>query len=287
MTFNALETSRQKGSPSNLLLFKYGTQEGAYYAYTLGDRRITHNSIVYEPSPIDLPETSANGTLDRAVVEIGIPLNSGLGQLLRNQSQSSVVSLIVRQGHIGDPDNEWPVVFVARVLGGSIETPMMRLYCEPVSTSLRRQMLKRHFMRQCPFELYGPLCKANKAAATASYVPETVQDFGVTMPIGWVLPAIALRYLGGIAKWSGVGGDQVRTIVRVTSDRVLTFSGRTKDLTGGELIELSYGCSHVLALAGSVLSGDCKDVHNNILNYGGQFLMPLENPISVTKNIFY
>jgi hypothetical protein len=48
------------------------------------------------------------------------------------------VSLIIRQGHIGDPDSEFLVIWAGRIVAAHREGGEAVLSGEPVSTSLRR-----------------------------------------------------------------------------------------------------------------------------------------------------
>ena len=50
MTFQTIETSRQKGEPVTLYRFRYS--ETANFAYTDAEQAITHGGITYEPIPI-------------------------------------------------------------------------------------------------------------------------------------------------------------------------------------------------------------------------------------------
>ena len=87
-------------------------------------------------------------------------------------------------------------------------------------------------------------------------------------------------YLGGLVEWINVnnGLKEIRTITALRPDgTAVTIRGVMRGLTPGTQINLIRGCNHLMS--------GCY-THNNILNYGGQPFIPLENPLS-TKNQFY
>ena len=80
-------------------------------------------------------------------------------------------------------------------------------------------------------------------------------------------------------EWAADGHSSIRTIVSVTGVKTgIGIRGNLRGLTVGSSIKITFGCNR--------LQSDCADLHNNILNFGGQPAIPLENPLS-QKNIFY
>lgn len=285
MSFETFEESRTRGVPTTLLLFRYGENAGAYYAYTAGDTPVTHTDatlgpITYRPIPVEMSEFTSSGTLDKQKFDVTVPRTAEIATLLRTYPPSSSVNLTVRQGHLSDPDNEWQVVWLGRVLACTREGSRVKLNCEPVQTALRRVAMRRHYMRPCPLALYGSGCKASLSAASSSYVPESILASSIVMPVGWTTPQLAVKYAGGVAMWDGGGGVERRSILGVGEDlRTLRLSGPTVGLAGGETVSVAFGCSHALTLTDGVLTGDCVDLHDNILNYGGQPWIPEQNPV--------
>jgi len=285
MSFETIEESRALGAPTTLLLFRYGENDGAFYAYTAGDTPVTHvdpvlGSITYRPIPVEMSEFTSSGTLDKQKFDVTVPRTAEIAALMRTYPPGYSVNLTVRQGHLSDQDNDWPVVWLGRVLACTREGNRVKLNCEPMQTSLRRVALRRRYMRPCPLVLYGVKCKASMSAASSSHIPDTIGATAIVMPAGWASAEMALKYAGGVASWAGGGGQERRTILAVGDDlRTLRLSGPTAGLTGGEAVSVAFGCSHTLALVDGALSGDCVDLHDNVLNYGGQPWIPEENPV--------
>jgi len=282
MTFASYETSRDAGKPVDLYFFRHGSDPAAYYAYTDADFPLTvdhgDGPITYEAVPIRRGEISSTGTLDRSTLEVSTARDAELADLFRVYPPSQVVTLIIRQSHLDDPDEEFPVVWTGRIVSSSRKKDSSVSYsCEPVSTSMRRPGLRRHYQYGCPHALYGPQCSANKAAATVTATVDSISGTSVTLDTGWNAHDVS-KYLGGMIEWTNDDGQQeMRTILRVTGD-TLSCSGILRDLDVGATISVILGCSQQL--------GDCKDLHNNIVNYGGQPWIPLKNPVGFYNNYY-
>jgi len=282
MTFASYESSRDLGKPVDLYYFRYGSDPDAYYAYTDADFPLTvdhgDGPITYDAVPIKRGEISSTGTLDRTTLEVSTARDAELADLFRVYPPAQVVTLIIRQSHLDDPDEEFPVVWTGRIVGSSRKKDSTVSYsCEPVSTSMRRPGLRRHYQYGCPHALYGIQCGANKAAATVTATVESISGTEVTLDAGW--NAIdASKYLGGMIEYENADGEtEIRSILRVTGD-MLTCSGILRDLAPAATISVILGCSRQM--------GDCKDIHDNIVNYGGQPWIPLKNPIGFYNNYY-
>lgn len=279
MTFAPKEISRYQGKPVSLYTFVYGDGPTSFYAYTDAEQEIVFGGVTYQPIPIDRGAYSSSGTLDKAAIEIRIPQDLPLAELFRVYPPSQVVNLFIRQGHLNDPDNQFLVCWTGRVLSCSREDNQARFSCEPISTSLKRNGLRRPYQYGCPHVLYGPQCRANKSAATTTVTPTSAEGVTVTLPVGWAGAGQAQKYLGGLVQWVSTSGDTViRTILRVTGTNVFTVSGVIVGLAEGGLVKMILGCNHQM--------NDCLSLHNNIHNYGGQPWIPTKSPLGMRSQYY-
>ena len=109
MTFAAIEESRTKGEPVALYHFQYGEASDKFFGYTDAEVPITNAGKLYVPLPITMGAVRSSGTLDRQSIEVRTPQNADLAELFRLTPPSQVVTLVVRQGHIGDPDSQFQI----------------------------------------------------------------------------------------------------------------------------------------------------------------------------------
>lgn len=285
MSFSDLEESRALGRPAYLALVRYGTNPEAFYAYTTSEYPVVFDGVTYAPAPLRIPNRTSSGELDKTTLEVEVPRDLAVAELFRVTPPSFVVALTIRQGHIDG--TEFPAVWVGRILGSVREGSVAKLLCEPSSTSLKRVALRRNYMYSCPHVLYGPQCRANKAAATISAPVEALTGSRITLPVGWDTPERAPKYLGGVIEWDGDAGPVVRGVVGLSDDRILQLSGSTQELEVGMTVRVSLGCSHNFELVGGQPVSDCQDLHNNILNFGGHPFIPTDNPIGTRLNLYY
>lgn len=283
MSFDTFETSVAAGNPVQLFQFIYGSEAGEYYAYTDHTAELTIGGVTYAPVPIERSEINANGTLDKSAIRINTDIGTEIAEIFRVYPPPNVVSLVIRQGHIGDPDTEFLVVWAGRIVAANREHGEIALSGEPISTSLRRPGLRRHYQYGCPHQLYGPQCQANKAAATVSSTVSAIDGATVTLAAGWNGAFAAEKFLGGMLEWDTPGGSvDRRTILRITGD-VLSLSGVPTNLAITDAVDVVLGCNH---RAYAEDDGDCQPLHDNINNYGGCRWIPTKNPIGTYNNYY-
>lgn len=276
MSFADTESSRIKGRPVNLFMIRYGESPNSYYAYTDGSADQTVDGVTYQAQPVMRGAIVVKGSMDKANLEIRMSIDLEVAELFRVYPPASVVSITIYQKHLSDGDGEFFVIWAGRVTSSKRNPPELILTCEPIRTTLKRLGLRRHYQYSCPHVLYGDWCRANKAAATTSGTISSISSTRLTMLGGWGAGDTS-RYLGGLIEWTNALGDvEVRSIIRV-SGNVLTMSGTARDLSPGDVVAVSRGCSRDMAGCNS---------HNNIQNFGGCPFIPTKNPIG-RLNQFY
>lgn len=250
-----------------------------HYAYTDAERPFTFRGITYQPIPIRCGNVNASGKLDKSLFEVRVPRSAPITDLFRAYPPSQPISLILRQGHINDPDDEFLAVWTGRVLSSSREDNETVFACEPTSSSLRRPGLRRNYQIGCPYVLYGAGCFANKAAATRTATISSMTPTSVTLASGWNGSHAVGKFAQGMVEWeTSEGTKEIRSILRVNGN-TLTLSGLLRGLAPAMPISVILGCNHQ--------TSDCINLHNNIHNYGGCPTIPLKNPLSAGVNNFY
>lgn len=297
MSFDQRENSRYSGTPVSLYLIQgaENSDEGGNIGpfgfnngETIINRKIGVNDLgqdiilPFYPWPIKNSAITHDGTLDKSDVTISMSLGSEIDQLFLAYPPSQVVNLTIFEGHIGDPATEenYPAIWLGRILGSTYKKNEIELSCQPVSTSLKRPGLRRNYQIGCPHVLYGSQCRASRAAATVARSVVSVTRNRV-MVDGWLGAQFGL-YVGGLLEWinSDTGVRELRTIANVLNDSgtsVIVIRGIARGLAAGTQLSVIRGCNRQMS--------GCNQ-HNNIQNYGGQPFIPLENPLS-SKNQFY
>ncbi|RWX68928.1 hypothetical protein EN780_07850 [Mesorhizobium sp. M4B.F.Ca.ET.089.01.1.1] len=301
MTFGIRESSRYRGQPVSLYLIQGATtDDGAPvgpYAYNNGEAPITRSvldaegnpvNIEFIPWPIKNSNISHDGTLDKSDITVTMAFGSEMDDLFLAYPPSDVVNLTIFEGHIGDDVTEenFPAVWMGRITSSADnDSNEQELSCVPVSTSIKRPGLRRNYQVGCPHVLFGPQCRASKVAATVDREFVSVTRNKITIDVS--LGATYARYVGGLLQWINAdnGRKELRTISAVRADGLeVTIRGIARGLVAGNPLSVIRSCNHQMTgcnqHTNSVTGG------SNIKNYGGQFGIPLENPLS-QKNQFY
>lgn len=283
MTFGAQESSRQNGSPITLVMIRYGSGANNFYALTNAEQVVQHGGVEGGYKPISIKHSSIKRliTLDDTTLTLSLPSSHPMATRWRGYPPTEVTSVVIRQGHADS--NDFKVKWLGRVLGHrDVQGGVSEFVCEPRSSSLLRGGLSRNWQHGCPLLLYSQgegLCNADKARATREF-PITAADGGrVSLGGGFNdLGAARLDYLTGMVEWrTSDGRREVRSIMAINEQGVMTLDGPVKDLNIGDTIKASWGCNH----RPYAPEGDCQRLHANIVNYGGQPLIPTENPIGI------
>ena len=259
--------------------FGFDAGEFGPYAFCDGEEPITRAGITYQPFPISISDITSNGNLDKSDITVTLARGSIFENEFIGFPVSHVVNLIVFQGHTNDAPTlfDYPAIWVGRVGAPAFENETIAFNCVPVSTSIQRPGLRRNYQLSCPHVLFGPQCRASRNDATVTRTVTAISGNSVTF--NTALPLAAAKYKGGLLEWTADGHSSIRTIVSVTGAKTdVGIRGNLRGLTVGASIKITFGCNR--------LQSDCADLHHNILNFGGQPSIPLENPLS-QKNIFY
>lgn len=292
MSFADFEESRAAGNPVQCYLFRYGAEEGEYFAYTAAtevvaiDHGAPLGSIDYYPVPVQRETINSDGTLDKQALKLNLDVGAGLAEIFRIYPPSDVITLTIFEGHLDDPDGEFLAVWGGRIVSASREHGELVLSGEPVSTQLRRPGLRRHYQYGCTHLLYAGQsgkvgCHASKAAGTVTSTVAALSGTTVTLDSGWEGSKPPAKFQRGMVEWTPAGASvQRRTILRVTGD-VLTLAGLATNLDVGDSIDVVLGCNHKAFAP----DGDCEALHDVVPDYGGQPWIPIKNVIGV--NPFY
>jgi hypothetical protein len=284
MAFEFYEISRQLGEPFMLYLFTYGGEipgspsVSQSFAYTDAEQMVVHGGNAYEPLAIMRDAITASGSLDRSALAVRMQRDAGFASLFQIWPPTQVITLVIRQGHIGDADADRLVVWSGRVLSVGREGDECVISCEPVSSSLRRPGLRRHYQIGCPHVLYGAQCQASRPAATVTATIASISGLSVTLNAGWEGVFPAAKFLDGLLTWvNDNGSTETRRILSVNSN-TLSLNGFLRDLEVAMSVDVILGCNHQM--------DDCADLHNNIHNHGGCPWIPVKNPVGI-RNQFY
>lgn len=279
MSTGDIEITNALGEPMELYRFEYGAGALTVFTYTDGDFAVTSGGEEYRPIPIEREALNASGTLDKSALEVSVPENSALADVFRVSPPANVMRLTIWQCH-WDPDERaitTPLaIWAGRVLSCGRAGHWATFECEPITSSLRRVGLRRHWQYMCPHVLYGDRCRATSGDHTVGATAQSVDRRSVT-----VSGEAGNQWNGGMIEFTPTGEPTTRlTITRVQYDSDsgstrFELAGVLRGLAAGDEFNLVRGCSHTL--------DECRDVFDNAPNFGGMPWIPRDNPHGSTR----
>lgn len=280
MSYTDFEMERAEGQPATLYLIQWGTASSSIFAYTDSDIPIVYDGITYEPTVIGRAAIEASGGLDRKSLEIDITPKAGFITMYANYPPSVKVGLTIMQGHITDDTEDYRVVWTGVIKNVNREPPYAKIVGEPLDSLMARPGLRRYYMYGCPHVLYSTrTCRANKETHKRLLTPTFIGSNFIRFGAGWEGAIAREKYIGGYIEWTDLQGNtQIRTVVKFGATQNELLIGNSRELAAGQQVALYAGCNRQ--------TSDCKDLHNNYVNYGGQPFIPLENPVDFV-NRFY
>lgn len=280
MGYETFEMSRKEGQPATLYLFQWGTASASVFAYTDSDVPITHDGITYEPTVIGRAGIEASGSLDGKALEIDITPKASLVRMYADFPPSVKVGLRIMQGHLTDTDADFRAIWTGVVKNVNREPSYAKIIGEPLDSLLARPGLKRYYMYGCPYVLYNErTCRANPETHKKLLTPIFIGGNFIRFSAGWEGSVAREKYIGGYVQWTdSQGNTQIRTAIDFGATENEIIIGNTRNLAAGQQLAFYVGCQRN--------EEDCRTLHNNIVNYGGQPYIPLENPVDYS-NRFY
>lgn len=245
----------------------------AVYRYTNADHNLTRNGVEWTAIPISRQAYKSSGKSKSIGLEITVPVIADISNLFTSFPPPDVVKVTILQGHLNDPEEEVMSAWVGRVLSTAKKGRETSLSCESILSSMQRPGLRRNWQVACPYQLYGEMCNADMEAAVTRATVVSMSGNTILFQAGWNGDIPFSKYGGGMLRWAGDMGTEYRMILNIDDSGQMTYVGPIRALAEGTAVDIILGCGHSI--------DDCRNLHNNIQNYGGDAWIPLVNP---TKN---
>lgn len=283
MTYNSLEVSNSSGRPVALYLFQYGN---TYWRYTTSDADITLGLDENDDPAIWLAQTITDsgvrqGGSDQNDLTITVQGDNPVAELFRNGQPNGKVWLTVRRWHIGDPDDETPLLWSGTVLNAIYEEDLSAATIKGRSLggTYDRQGLRLAWGRMCPHVLYGIGCNvaASNAKEDHGYPYEIATLDGTSFTVlDYVEPtenAGSGGFTGGFVEWTRGDGSFNRRGIEKQVGNNFQLLGTTAGLEVALEVTLYPGCARNTTA--------CK-TFDNLPNYGGFPHLPGKSPFDGT-----
>lgn len=262
-----------RGASKPLYAYRVTHPGGPDILFTSSDRLHTVDGQICQRFPVRHSRVVASGSLDNSEMEIETSFSNPLVELFRTSAPEYVVNIAILRAE-ADSFSSVPI-WHGRITSFARKGARVTFNCEPVSTQMRRPGLRRTYQLNCPHELYGPQCKADINAFTYSAFISAIDGRALTLVDGWKPSDRDIyHFVGGVLR----AGDIRRQINWVLNDNQIIMDDQAFDLEVGGEVALALGCGRNMWF--------CRNVFNNIGNYGGQPWIPLDNPLGGINNFY-
>lgn len=268
MTYSAFEESNEAGRPIALYSFRYGNTE---WFYCTADEDKTVAGDTYLARAITDQGVTQGGS-DQNDFRIAVQADHPLVPLFRNGQPNGKVWLEVRRWHIGDPDNEVPLLWSGTVIS-VLETDdaAYELVCRSLGGSYDRQGLRLAWGRMCPHVLYDIGCNVNNSNPKEAHAYPRV----LASLTGTRFTCVAHSepeegtFSGGFLELTREDGSFDRRGIEYQVGNDFLVLGSTRGLSVGDEVTLYPGCPRNTT--------SCK-AFDNLPNYGGFPHLPGKSP---------
>lgn len=255
--------------PVELYKFSY---QGNFLYYTSGAETQNWMGGTYLPYPIKRTHIASQAASIDQTLEVTAFRDFPPAQLFRVQAPSAIVNLTVLRKCQPDWDNQFASIWIGKALNAAwITNNEVKLQCESDLSSMRRLSLRRRYQLGCSYALYGRGCNLVASAFQLSASVFTVSGRAVYIPsmAGYADNYFAGGYLSYVSPLSGITETFA---IRSSATGVMQLPLTPYGLSTATAVAVFPGCNHTTTV--------CKNIFNNLPNYGGQPLIPNVNPFA-------
>ncbi|HEY1404160.1 MAG TPA: phage BR0599 family protein [Pyrinomonadaceae bacterium] len=269
MTLDAQEVHPYRGTPQRLFLFQ---MEGIQWPYVAGDRPKVYNSIVYEPTMIEMPGISQALSEDSPTIEITMDANNAVALQFVPYQPIYPIRVRVYRHHVEDPDDQYVTELIGECVNAvfNMEEGTATINVRMFASNLDRRVPWPVYQKVCNYATYGPGCRVNPNLFKTETNVGAVDGDQITAQ-AFADKAAEKNdpkwYVGGLIKRMSTG--EARFVVAQDGAN-LYVSAPFVDLKPGDAI---------MALAGDDRhKSTCEDKFNNLHRFFGFPWVPTKNP---------
>lgn len=268
MTFAAIETSPDSGSPIELYLFEIG---GERFAYNNTEQDVTVAAILYEASPVKRSRITLSSDAVNSRVTVELPGDNLFSRLYIGVIPGELPQVTISQYHETDPDEEIFLIFDGFVstVGFSNNLRQADIICSPITAATGKFVPRHTFQSLCNHSLYDDFCTQQETDFEETVTVDSISDR--LMTLSGLSTTAAGYWEGGFIQI----GTEYRQIMTQASN-VMTLDLPFLENPVGMPARALPGCDHVI-------DGDCQNTFGtgpagNSLNHGGFPYVPSKNP---------
>ncbi len=267
MSFAALETSTESGSPAELYEF---TADSGVYRYTSAADDVVISGVTYaQLNGLSRSAIEDAGDIYKSGLTVTAPEDFLISSFFEVYPPSDVVTLALKRVQLADL-TDVKTFWLGRILNVAWAPGHSTITCESLFSRLKQPGLRRIYARTCPYVLYGNECKAVATSflETASLDAMSADGFSISSatfaghPDGY--------YAGGKMTFDAGGGVIAKRGIRAHTADTITLTHPIVGLTAASTVDVYPGCAHTKEV--------CQGSFGNLVNFGGFPYIPAINP---------
>lgn len=285
MPVSGMMRSRDRGRDADLFEIIYGDNPGNVLRYTNSERDVVWNAMTFTAIPITHSGLDNKGRDSGTPIKVTVPSNVEAARLFQGVPPRRLVFFRLWMGDVSYSrtpsgwvsEGIFNLVFSGNVIESSRKGQQTILTCDTLGAGMKRPGLGRFYQRECTHVLYGERCRADKLAAEHATTVSSIVSREVTLASGWAGTTAISDFRGGLAEWTSDRGKESAFIVNVAGDTI-TLDYAPYGLAETDAISVFLGCPRTFDA--------CTNLHNNAVNFGGQFGIPDKSGDPFFDNIY-
>ena len=266
-SFDAFETSQESSRPLEVYEFAIG---GTTYRYTSAEDEITLGGNTYSPKAIARDAITQSSEDRTRSLGITLPGNDAFAAQYKEIAPGSkaTVSIIRLQRDESPTFDTQVLAYKGEVKSVSFPNDgyVALVNCQGIESAFNQVLPRFTYSGQCNHVLYDPGCGVDPSSFDLIGTVSAVSGSVITLP-GANAQADGY-WTAGYA--TPVGSDDFRLILAHTGNDLTLLLPFATDVSGQQ-VQIFAGCDHVL-------TGDCANKFDNVLEFGGFAFVPTRNP---------
>jgi uncharacterized protein len=232
------------------------------YRITGGDRDITWNGYTWKAEQVASSEVGTSTNTNDFEVSLTLPIRHALCQRYLAQGsppRQIVVTIYEYQPELDDAEQMWIGYITSMSADFASHVASFRIPSR-LTRSLQRKVSSITSGPECPHVLYGPDCRADDSTRKVTTTITSVDGRRVSVAdLGPYIGDAGVFELGDLLHVAS--GETMTIFTQFGDGREMDLQGPLPELAIGEVVTLRLGCDHT--------RNTCRDIFDNMDNYGG------------------
>lgn len=239
--------------------------EGAFYRYTSSATQVVVNGDTFNPISVVRAGVEQGTDFSGEQLDVQLGEHEAVVDAYRNAPYGVPFYLRVYREHLGVPSPTVVAIWEGEISDLKVSEGIATFTIQNANQSVNRTIPRYTHQSICNHQLYGSLCKVNRAAFA---IADTVTGVGMGLFMWVESPQVASQaagyFVGGVLTWVDPNGFTRKRFIlndEPTFSRVFLLSPMPPLFTVGASIELVPGCDRQYQT--------CRDKFMNTENFGG------------------